>query len=932
MDIKSIEEEVLKYWDDQKVFEQSVKDRPENHQYTFYDGPPFATGLPHYGHILASTIKDVVPRYWTMKGYRVERKWGWDCHGLPIENIVEKELNLKDKQAIEDLGIANFNNACRNTVLRYAQDWKKVIHRLGRWVDMENDYKTMEPWYMESLWWVFKSLFDRGLIYQGHKSMHVCPRCVTPLSNFEVSQGYKEVKDISVIAEFKLKDSHDRILAWTTTPWTLPGNVMLALNPKATYVRVKANRDDVRYIVAKDRLEFVFGSDSYTVEAELSAQDLANLAYEPLFPYFKDTPRAFRTVLADFVTLEEGTGIVHIAPAFGEDDYKIGLKESIPLVQHVTMEGKFIHAVTDFADLPVKPKDNPVSADIQILKYLEANDSLFKKINITHTYPHCWRCDSPLINYATNSWFVDVTKIKEGLLANNQKTNWVPAHIKNGRFGKWLENARDWAISRNRYWGTPLPIWVSDAGDLLCIGSIAELEALSGTKVTDLHKEFVDNIVITKDGKQYRRIPEVLDCWFESGAMPYASFHYPFENKQKFEDSFPAEFISEGQDQTRGWFYTLHVLATALTYGEKPAIRVPETTSSFKNVICSGIVLAEDGKKMSKRLNNYPDPMVIADKYGIDALRLYLVSSPVVRAENLNFSEKGVDEVRRKVVNIILNILSFYTLYREVPSSAGEDNHVMDRWLMSRMESVTKIVTARMEAYDLVSAARTMMEFIDECSTWWLRSSRDRIRNNQGNVMIVFKEVLNRTAILLAPFAPFIADHIYRSLTDNQGSVHLADWIMPDTARIDSKLESDMAEVRKVIEKTHAERKNASIKTRQPLAKLSVTSSLEIPSESLISVLSSEVNVKQVVWTRGDQLEVVLDTVITKELQAEGQARELIRQIQDARKALGTGINDQIEVVAPDWPAAFEQEIKDKVKAVSLTKGENLEIKPCIRD
>lgn len=932
MDTKIIETEVLKFWDDNHIFEQSVQDRPEDKQYTFYDGPPFATGLPHYGHILASTIKDVVPRYWTMRGYRVERKWGWDCHGLPIENIIEKELKLPDKQAIEAYGVAHFNQACRSTVLRYAKEWKKIIHRLGRWVDMDHDYKTMEPWYMESLWWVFKALYDRGLIYQDYKSMHICPRCVTPLSNFEVTQGYKEVKDISVIAAFKLKHSTDRILAWTTTPWTLPGNVLLALNPKATYVRVQVGRDDKTYIVAKDRLDFVFGNDPHTVISEISAKDLEDQEYEPLFPYFKDTPRAFKTALADFVTLEEGTGIVHIAPAFGEDDYNLGKLHNIPLVQHVTMEGKFIAEVSDFAHLPVKPKDSPLSTDILILKYLESHNSLFRKINIVHTYPHCWRCDSPLINYAASSWFVAVTKIKQELLDNNQRINWVPDHIKHGRFGKWLENARDWAISRNRYWGTPLPIWQSEDGDVICVGSISELESLSGHKISDLHKEYVDSIVIQKNGKTYHRISEVLDCWFESGAMPYASFHYPFENKQKFERSFPAEFISEGQDQTRGWFYTLHVLATALTSGPNPAIKCHHTTSSFKNVICSGIVLAQDGKKMSKRLNNYPDPMLVADKYGVDALRLYLLSSPVVRAENLNFSEKGVDELRRKVINILTNIYSFYELYHQHQPNPVTQLHSMDRWLISRLESVTKTVTERMDAYDVVPAIRAITDFIEEFSTWWLRSSRDRIRENQGNVMEIFQTTIKRTCILLAPFAPFVSEYVYRKLADdNQQSVHLQQWVMPNTSNIDSKLETDMLEIRKVTEKTHAERKLHNIKTRQPLALLTVRSPLSTPSDDLLAILAAEVNVKQVDWQSGPELSILLDTTITPKLQAEGEARELIRKIQDARKSLGTTVDELVDVVLPEWPAAFTQEIKDKVKAKSLTQGAHFSVTRCTK-
>ena len=509
-------------------------------------------------------MKDVVPRYWTMQGRRVERKWGWDCHGLPIENIIEKDLELKDRQAIEDMGIGQFNEACRSTVMKYAEEWKKTVNRMGRWVDMDNDYKTMDLPFMESVWWVFKQLWDKGLIYEGKKSMHICPRCVTPLSNFEVTQGYKDVKDLSVTAKFKLKNVKEKlnldadvyVLAWTTTPWTLPGNVLLAVGNDIKYevvhipgdgwvaadatdkaamsAALKHNRLHY-YIVAKERLDEVMKDKEYEIIRELKGSDLVDLEYEPLFPYFADTENAFRVVSADFVTTEDGTGVVHIAPAFGEDDYQVGQREKTGWVQHVTMEGKFTDEVTDFAGQEVKQKEDPTKTDVDIIKYLAGKGLLFSKLKFEHSYPHCWRCDTPLLNYSTSSWFVRVTGLKDDMLQNNKKTNWVPDHIKEGRFGKWLEGARDWAISRNRFWGSPLPVWKSEDGEVLCVGSVEELEKLSGEKVTDLHKHIVDEIVITKDGKEYKRIPEVLDCWFESGSMPYGQMHYPFENKEKFE-------------------------------------------------------------------------------------------------------------------------------------------------------------------------------------------------------------------------------------------------------------------------------------------------------------------------------------------------------------------------------------------------------------
>ncbi len=958
-----LEEEVLKFWDEDKTFEKSVSKRFEDRKYVFYDGPPFATGLPHYGHIVASTTKDVMPRYWTMKGFRVERKWGWDCHGLPIENIIEKELDLKDKEAIENFGIENFNNACRNAVLRYANEWKVFIHRLGRWVDMENDYKTMDSWYMESLWWVFKQLFERDFIYRGHKAMHVCPRCSTPLSNFEVTQGYKDVKDIAVYVEFLVKDLPATLkeyqtdkkvyfIAWTTTPWTLPGNMLLAVQPEASYVLFTSEDPNNIYVVAKERLDSLIGEGTFTILKEIKGSELAGTTYEPLFPYYANTENAFRVVSADFVTLTEGSGVVHIAPAFGEDDYNVGKKENIPLVQHVGMDGKFVKEVTDFVGLSVKPKDNPIETDIKILKFLQEKDRVFKKENVTHSYPHCWRCDTPLINYATVSWFVKVTHFKNELLATNDAINWVPDHIKHGRFGKWLENARDWAISRNRYWGTPLPVWMSEDGDILCIGSKQELEELSGQKVDDLHKHVIDQITITKDGKTYTRIPEVLDCWFESGAMPYASFHYPFENKDTFESNFPAEFISEGQDQTRGWFYTLHVLATALTLGANPAIACERTTSSFKNVIVNGIVLAEDGKKMSKRLKNYPDPMDVVSKYGVDALRLYLMSSTVMKAENLNFSEKGVHEIQNKVVNMLWNLYGFYSLYvgkpiPEAPLQVQPDDHPLDTWLLSRIATVARYVTIEMDSYDVVDASRELIDFVNECSTWYLRLSRERIKENPRSGE-VFGWTLITLCKLLAPFTPFITELIYQGLMDTKESIHLQKW--PDVSALrdleNISLEAQMSLAAKVVERAHAIRKENGIKVRQPLRTLFVVSSQEKLPDEILEVVKAEVNVKQVEWTVqkeelmiagqatipagarvvnpfAENISVNMDLNPTPELIAEGQMREAIRTIMDLRKKHPeVKVNQQVNAWLPEWPEQYIQEIKDKTLVKDLQKGE----------
>ena len=918
---KQNEEEILKYWEDNKCFEKSVSERPENKPYVFYDGPPFATGLPHYGHIVASLMKDVVPRYWTMRGFRVERKWGWDCHGLPVENIIEKELGLNSKKDIENYGIGKFNEACRATVLKYANEWKKTIRRMGRWVDMENDYKTMDVNYMESVWWVFKQLWDKDLVYQGHKAMHICPRCVTPLSNFEVTQGYKDVKDLSVTAKFKLKNpekvglpENTSILAWTTTPWTLPGNILLAVKGDIDYVVAEVENEN--FVLAKERVESVMKDKQFKIVKAIKGTDLVGLEYEPLFPYFANTPNAFKVVEADFVTTEDGTGIVHIAPAFGEDDYNTGKKEGIPLVQHVSMDGRFIEEVEDFAGHEVKPKEDPTAIDVEIIKWLAANGKLFNKEKFEHSYPHCWRCDTPLLNYATSSWFVKVTELKEQLLKNNQKTSWVPEHIKDGRFGLWLEGARDWAISRNRFWGTPLPVWKSEDNDFICVGSVKELEELTGKQVKDLHKHLIDDLLIVKNGKEYKRISEVLDCWFESGSMPYGQMHYPFENKEKFEAGFPAEFIAEGQDQTRGWFYTLHILATALTSGKNPAISTKESVPAFKNVIVNGIVLAEDGKKMSKRLKNYPEPDLLLEKYGADAMRYYLVTSPVMEAEALNFSEAGVREMYNKVVNTLWNVVEFYQMYAK--EAVGEEarnkesDNILDKWILAKMRILIKEVTTGMDSYKLVNASRPIVEFITELSQWYVRRSRDRFKNDDEDIIDAsntLRHVLVLLAKIMAPFTPFIAEKIYLALTKGnyKESVHLEEWpYLVEITAEETKILEDMEKARKIVEMGLSLRAEISIKVKQPLSKLQILDCRF--KNDLLQIISDELNVKNVegsdniesgenvVVKEDGGLKVALCTEITEELKKEGLVREIVRAINQIRKEQNLTIKDVVTI------------------------------------
>jgi len=887
-----MEKNILSYWKENKIFEKSVDQRSEEKSYVFYDGPPFATGLPHYGHILAGTMKDVIPRYWTMRGYRVERRFGWDCHGLPVENLVEKELGVQGRMEIEErIGVNKFNESCRASVLRYTSEWEQTVERMGRWVDFKNDYKTMDVDFMESIWWVFNELWDKGLVYEGHKPMHICPSCVTPLSNFEVTLGYADVTDLSVTAKFELGDEASQIigedgvyvLAWTTTPWTLPGNMALAFGKGIKYVLVKDMREGsngVKYILAENLIEKVFGEEGAEVIREIDVEQLEGKNYKPLFPYYDNDEvegKKFVIEFADFVTTEDGTGIVHIAPMFGDDDFNLGQEKGLAKVQHVYMNGHFVEEVIDFAGKEVKGQDQ------NIAKYLDEKGLLFSQQKYKHSYPHCWRCDAPLLNYATSSWFVDIQKIKSKMLSANDQIHWVPEHLKEGRFGKWLENARDWCISRNRFWGTPLPIWVSEDGEKkICVGSREELYELSGVMVDDLHKHFVDEVTFEKDGVLYKRVSEVLDCWFESGAMPYAQNHYPFENKEWFDKNFPAQFIAEGLDQTRGWFYTLVVLGAALF--DKPP---------FKNVIVNGLILAEDGKKMSKRLKNYPDPLKVFDKYGADALRFYMINSPVVKAETLRFAERGVADVVRNIILPLWNSYSFFITYAEIdkwsPSGqlgavVGDDgesgngevdcmpgeNNRLDKWIVSELEQLLNELTYELDNYDLQQATTPIAKFIDSLTNWYIRRSRRRFwkSENDGDKNEAYSTlfyVLKKLSLILAPFMPFVSEEIYRNLTGNE-SVHLADWPEFDSSKIDLGLNREIELVQKIVSLGLAVRAQHKLKVRQPLGKIEVVGARfmsEIDFDSCgvgsahclcdgdVQMIKEELNVKEVVFLAG---------------------------------------------------------------------------------
>ena len=881
VDFAKQEEEILEFWEKNDVFKKSIENRKDAEEFVLFDGPPFATGLPHFGHFVPGTIKDIIPRYKTMKGYKVPRRFGWDCHGLPVENLIEKELSLNSKTDIEKYGVANFNEECRKSVLRYVKEWKKTITRLGRWVDFENDYKTMNPDYMESIWHVVKSLFEKDLLYAGHYILPYCPRCSTVLSNHELSMdGYKNVQDPAITVKFKvsgaLKDSKAKIqdlpkdtffLVWTTTPWTLPSNLGLAVGADFDYVLIEEN--DFHYILLSTRLEAVFPhkkdeKPSYKILKTLKGNELEGLLYEPILPYFSHLKAdengkakdgsigAFRVMCGSFVTTEDGTGIVHMAPGFGEDDNALCKTYGLPTICPIDAECKFTKEVPEYEGVFVK------TADKEIIERLKNEGKLFKRDTILHSYPHCWRCSSPLIYRAVESWFVKVTKIKETMLRVNQNIHWQPPHIKNGRFGKWLEGARDWAISRNRYWGNPIPIWrCKECGHVHCIGSRKELEELSGKKVEDLHKHFVDEVTFPckKCNSQMQRISEVLDCWFESGAMPYAQNHYPFENKEEFEKKFPADFIAEGLDQTRGWFYTLTVLSSALF--EK---------SAFKACVVSGLVLAKDGKKMSKSLRNYTDPNEVVDSFGADALRLFLVNSSVVKAEDLKYSDEGIKDVLKGIIIPFWNSYSFYVTYANIdgvynPQERHEPSYFtnsLDRWLLSITEKLVLNVTSAFDDYDLSAAIPKMVSYIDLLNNWYIRRSRRRFwkSENDGDKMQAYQALytaLKRFSLLFAPVVPFITEVIWQNLKceDDALSVHLSDYPVYDEKWRDEELEFKMETVQKCISMGRSLRYQFNLKIRQPLKAVEIVTQNKKEQIVLLEMEDSiieELNVKEVIF------------------------------------------------------------------------------------
>lgn len=940
LSIPAAERQTLDHWNAIDAFQTSNKLSEGRPVYSFYDGPPFATGMPHYGHLLAGTIKDTVTRFAYQTGHHVPRRFGWDCHGLPIEFEIEKQLGLKSKDDVLKFGIANYNAECRKIVMRYAKEWEYVVTRLGRWIDFTDDYKTLDPSFMESIWWVFKTLHDRGLVYRGFKVMPYSTGCTTPLSNFEAGLNYKDVNDPAVTVSFPIidADSSASFIAWTTTPWTLPSNLALCVNSQLDYIYVADEKTGNVYVLAESRLVQLYKNPKkkkgFEILKKVKGKELVGLSYEPLFPYFVDQygKTAFRVLSDDYVTDSDGTGVVHQAPAFGEDDHRVCIANKVieadkPIPCPVDDDGKFTTPVTDFEGLYIK------DADKTIIQTLKNAGRLVKSDSLNHRYPFCWRSETPLIQRAVPSWFVRVTDIRDQLVANNRdETYWVPDFVQHNRFGSWLENARDWNVSRNRYWGTPLPIWMNEqTGERIVIGSVKELEELSGCSgIEDLHRESVDDIIIKspKTGDPLRRVPEVFDCWFESGSMPYASIHYPFENDSEttFTNTFPADFIAEGLDQTRGWFYTLIVLSTAL-FGK----------SSFKNCVVNGLVLAEDGKKMSKRLKNYPDPVHVLDSYGADALRLYLINSPVVRAEPLRFREDGVRDVVKDVLLpwfnslrfLVQNVRTLFTSSNSMVTIAdaakyAQHKNQMDIWIESALGTLIKAVHTEMKAYKLYAVLPKLLSFIDSLTDWYVRLNRPRLKGmtteeEQRVALGTLAHVLLSLSRVMGPFAPFFSEYTYQILkplapADLQAdSVHFLMLPPEASSTEDKKIEEDIEHMKLAIELGRVGRDHREIALKQPLREVTVIHRDNRVLEAIKSLepyVLTELNVRQANYSTKESQYVML--------KADADGRVLGRKLGKNFKAVHTAVRN----LAPEQVQQLEDEGKLEVAGHVLSVDE----------
>lgn len=906
-----LEEKILKFWKENKIFEKSVENRPEDKTWTFLDGPPFVTGTPHYGTLLSSIPKDVFGRFWSMKGFRVRRVWGWDGHGLPIENKVETKLKVTRKKDIEGkIGVKKFIEECFGYVNKVSAEWEWYIDRIARWVDFKNAYKTWDKPYMESVMWVFRQMYDKGFIYKGLRVSLYCPHCSTPISNFEVAMdtdNYKELKEKTTTYKYELADEKGTyLLGWSTTPWNKIVTTALAVNPKLTYVKIEKGGE--RVILAKSTLG-ILETKSPKVLDEFKGVDLIGKQYVPHYDFYKieEGRKAFVVVGADFVSAEEGTGVVTIAP-YGEEDLELMQKEKIHIELHVDDEGNLKKNVPKWARMNYLEVDKLVNED------LAGRGLLYKEEEQTHTVPFCWRCGTRLFYNPQNAWYVDVQKLKPLMKKTNEKINWFPGHFKHGRFLKSMEAAPDWCISRSRYWGSPVPVWECEGcGERYVPGSIAELEELSATKIKDLHKPEIDEVIIRckKCGKDARRVPEVLDSWIEAGSASFAERHFPFDKTQKLEDFFPPDFIVEYTGQIRAWFYVLHVIAAALYESE-----------AFKNVVVTGVILGTDGRKMSKNYGNYPDPKEMITNFGGDALRLYLLGSPVMHAEDIRISAEEYRNQVKDLMLILWNVYNFLVTYANLdgwrPAKQLTINHqpltVLDRWILSRMYGSIKEITEAYEKYDTPKIVEIARGFIvKDLSTWYVRRVRDNRQAAYPTLYFILKEYIK----VLAPLAPFLADTIYKNLTREE-SVHLVDWPSVDPKLIDADLEKEMQIVRTVVERGHALRKEAKIPVRQALASVATTEKAP-KTKDLGDLVKDELNILKVIW--GAKKEE-LDTKLTPKLKAMGEAREVIRRIQDERKRLGTPLEASVNVTISSWPKEFEEEIKAKARVKTLSNGE----------
>jgi len=916
--LPDIADEMLNFWAEDKTFEKSVSSKNPDKHFTFYEGPPTANGLPGIHHVIARTVKDIICRYKTMQGYRVNRKAGWDTHGLPVEVEVEKVLGLKSRHDIYEFGAINFNTECKKSIFKYLSQWEILTKQMAYWINLDDAYVTFHNEYIESVWWALKKFFDAGLIYKGYKILPFCPLCESPLSSHEVAQGYQDLKDPSVYVKFRIisgpHEDYD-FLVWTTTPWTLPSNAALAVNPKDKYVKITSAKGD-KLILAKARLEVI--NEEYSIDEEIDGTELEGTEYEQLLKYLKPEGKAFFVTAGDFVTMEDGSGIVHIAPAFGEDDYQIGLKYSLPVFKAVGKDGKFIESVTPFKGMNFK------DADAEIIAELKKDGRLYRKEMFVHSYPHCWRHHVPLMYYATDSWFVNTTSYKGRMIELNNSINWNPETFGTGRFGNWLEENRDWAISRNRFWGTPLPIWTynDESGKEIyeIIGSIEELkqraenfsDVYKDDDSLDLHKPYIDNIVMrSKDGTPMKRVKEVIDCWFDSGSMPFAQHHYPFENKELFDKNYPADFISEGLDQTRGWFYSLHAIGTFLF--DRPA---------YQNLIVNGMILDKNGKKMSKSLGNVVNPFEMMKKYGADVLRWYLISSSPVGNSKL-FDEEDLVEIQNKFFDTVINTVRFYFIYSElVDFEYGEDKltdvherETTDRWIISKLNSLKKEYFELMNEYDITKAARLVQEFaIDELSNWYVRRNRKRFRNPAGQKDLLhgyqtLHEVIIELLKMIAPFSPFLSDRLYMSLTGEDESIHLSEFTNFDQNVIDDRLEKEMHLAQNIVYLARSVRVKNNLKVRQPLRQLLVPVLNDTEKEMLLNIKS-----------------IVLEEVNIKELNIiEGDSDIIVKKAKPNFKSIGPKFGKDVKEVQKAIAAIGSSEIRE-LETKGVTKAGKFDI------